>query len=193
MRWTFLLWWMLANTVGGAIIGALEEGGFQFFATLFLTGFVLGIAQWLVIRPYIGHTGWWVIASSVGWFLGILLNIMATGILNYIVQLLWAVGGLWEVFWLNLVHEPVTAAVLGVAQWFVLRRHIQHAGRWILASAVGGAVHGAVSAALCAAACQAITMKVSAEMATAVTYGAGWAGYGAVTGIMLVWLLQNRY
>ncbi len=74
-----------------------------------------------------------------------------------------------------------------------MRRHIQHAGWWILASAVGGAVHGAVSAALCAAACQAITMKVSAEMATAVTYGAGWAGYGAVTGIMLVWLLQNRY
>lgn len=190
MRWTFLLWWMLANTVGGAIIGALEEGGFQFLATLVLTGPVLGIAQWLVIRSYIGHTGWWVIGSSVGWFLGILLNIMATGILNSIVQVLLAVGGLWEVFWLNLVNEPVTAAVLGVSQWFVLRRHIQHAGRWILASAVGGAVHGAVGAALCAAVCQAIT---SAEMATAVTYGAGWAGYGAVTGIMLVSLLQNRY
>ncbi|MBF1989008.1 hypothetical protein [Fischerella thermalis] len=188
-----LLWWVLANAVGGAIVGALEEGGFQFFATLVLTGPILGVAQWLVLRHYIRHTNWWVIASILGWYLGFPVTLVTREILNPILlEMLLAVSKLWEVFWLNAVNQLVTFTVLGVAQWLVLRQHLQQAWWWILASSVGGFVNGAVSAAVCAAACQTIAMKVNAQMAGAIAYGSGWTGSGLVTGIMLVWLLPNR-
>ncbi|PMB17730.1 hypothetical protein [Fischerella thermalis] len=188
-----LLWWVLANTLGSAIVGALEEGGFQFFATLVLTGPILGITQWLVLRRYIRHTNWWVIASIFGWYLGIPVTLVTREILNpVLLEMLLAVSKLWEVFWLNTVNQFVTFTVLGVAQWLVLRQHLQQAWWWILASSVGGFVNGAVSAAVCAAACQTIAMKVNAQMAGAIAYGSGWTASGLVTGIMLVWLLPNR-
>jgi hypothetical protein len=188
-----LLWWVLANAVGGAIVGALEEGEFQFFATLVLTGPILGVAQWLVLRRYIRHTNWWVIASILGWYLGFPVTLVTREILNPILlEMLLAVSKLWEVFWLNAVNQLVTFTVLGVAQWLVLRQHLQQAWWWILASSVGGFVNGAMSAAVCAAACQTIAMKVNAQMAGAIAHGSGWTGSGLVTGIMLVWLLPNR-
>lgn len=101
-----LLWWVLANAVGGAIVGALEEGGFQFFATLVLTGPILGVAQWLVLRRYIRHTNWWVIASILGWYLGFPVTLVTREILNPILlEMLLAVSKPWEVFWLNAVNS----------------------------------------------------------------------------------------
>jgi hypothetical protein len=84
-----------------------------------------------------------------------------------------------DFFW----YIIMTGLVVGVAQWLVLRRYISHSGWWVLASAIGGAVHGAVGSAVCAVACQ--------VGGAALSSGAGWAGNGAVTGIMLVWLLPN--
>lgn len=185
------LWWTLVSASSGAIVGALEAGGFEFFATLVLTGFVVGIAQWWVLRGYIQSAIWWVLASALGWFVGINLAIVSGGLFNALIELLFAVGELGEVFWLNVVKQPVILAVFGVAQWLVLRRHVQ-AGWWVLASAVGGVVQGVVSTIICAAACQALTVSVGEQIATAVTYAAGWAGYGAVTGIVLAWLLHSQ-
>jgi hypothetical protein len=176
----------------------LEEGGFQFFATLVLTGPVIGVAQWLVMRRYIRATGWWVVVSSVGWWSGINLQILLGGLLNPSVQLLWQEFGLWEVFWINTVQEPVTLVSLGFCQWLLLRRRLPCVGWWILASAVGGAIKGSVSASVCAVACQPVAASVSqgqvgAMAAAALSYGAGWAGYSVVTGLVLVWLLWQHY
>ena len=192
------LWWTLANALGGALVGALEEGGFQFFATLVLTGPVIGVAQWLVLRRYIRATGWWVVVSSVGWWSGINLRILLGEILNRLVQSLWHEFGLWEVFWINTVQEPVTLVSLGFFQWLLLRRRLPCVGWWILASAVGGAIKGSVSASVCAVACQPVAAsvrngQVGAMAAAALSYGAGWAGYSVVTGLVLVWLLWQRY
>ena len=65
--------------------------------------------------------------------------------------------------------------VLGLLQWLVLRRQVARAGWWVLASTVGWVVGGFVSGITDAA--------------------AGWAVlgavYGAITGIVLVWLLRR--
>ena len=191
------LWWTLASALGGATVGALEEGGFQFFATLVLTGPVIGVVQWLVIRRYIRAVGWWVVASTVGWYIGVNFRFLLVGILNPLIQSLWQKFGLWEVFWLNTVKEPVTLTVYGASQWLMLRRSLSRAGWWILASAVGGIVKGAVEATVCAVACQPIAASVrngqGGVMAAALSYGAGWAGYGVVTGLVLMWLLPQPY
>ena len=192
------LWWILANALGGALVGALEEGGFQFFATLVLTGPVIGVAQWLVMRRYVRATGWWVVVSSVGWWSGINLQILLGGILNPLVQLLWHEFGLWEVFWVNTVKEPVTFVSFSFFQWLLLRRHLPYVGWWILASAVGGVLKGSVNASVCAVVCQPVAASIrngqlGAMAAAALSYGAGWAGYSSVTGIVLIWLLWQRY
>jgi hypothetical protein len=44
---------------------------------------------------------------------------------------------------ISLVLDGVMGLVVGAAQWFVLRQHIERAGRWVLISAVawaGGAI-----------------------------------------------------
>ena len=51
-------------------------------------------------------------------------------------------------FWLwwvlaSAVGFAVVRAGVGIAQWFVLRRHVSRAGWWVLASTVGYAVAGA--------------------------------------------------
>jgi hypothetical protein len=99
------LWWILASAASGAVVGALEEGGFQFFATLVLTGPLIGVAQWLVMRRYIRAAGWWVVASTLGWWIGINLRFLLVGILNPLIQSLWQEFGLWEVFWINTVRS----------------------------------------------------------------------------------------
>ncbi|RAM51646.1 MAG: hypothetical protein C6Y22_10550 [Hapalosiphonaceae cyanobacterium JJU2] len=188
-----LLWWVLANAVGGAVVGTLEEGGFQFFATLILTGPILGIAQWFVLKRYIRQAGWWVLASTVGWYLGILVTLITREIVNPIItEMLLTVSKSWEPFWLHVINQSVTFAVLGVAQWLVLSRHFQQSWRWILASSVGGLVNG-VLAGMLTLGLQTVAIKINAQMVGAIAYSTGWAGSGLVTGIMLVWLLTNPY
>jgi hypothetical protein len=190
------LWWVLANAASGAIVGALEEGGFQFFATLVLTGPVLGIAQWLVLRQYLQSTGRWVLASTGGWWLAISVRILLGGVLNPLAQLLWNRYGLWEVFWIDLVKEPVTLAVFGTVQWLVLQRYLWHTGLWVLASTVGGAVKGTLGSAVREVAYETVAAasiwngQVDAMVTAAVSYGVGWAGYGVVTAVGLVWILR---
>jgi hypothetical protein len=85
-----------------------------------------------------------------------------------------------QVFWSYVLVSFLASAVIGVFQWLVMRRHIQHSGWWVLASSMGGVVRGAAIAVI--------------KSVAGIVLGnvAGWFGYGAVTGIALVWLLQDR-
>ncbi len=62
----------------------------------------------------------------------------------------------------------------------MLRRHIEQASKWIVASALGGAVKGGVELVIGTAA-----GGLPGAMA-------GSLGYGMVTGVALVWLLKHR-
>jgi hypothetical protein len=45
---------------------------------------------------------------------------------------------------LGTVHSAVIGLILGIMQWLILRRHLEGAGRWVLATLIGSAVGGAV-------------------------------------------------
>ncbi|MDY6899900.1 MAG: hypothetical protein SWZ49_17740, partial [Cyanobacteriota bacterium] len=145
------LWlsWILATGVAGAFIGYMAAPG-DFFWELIASGFVVGIAQWLVLRHDIKFSIWWIPASGFGWILGIYLMVFTKDIFNPVVEFLKSTGIFWGVFWLNLVQQPINFAVLGFAQWLLLRRYFQYAGWWIIASALSGAFRGAVGAYACA-------------------------------------------
>ena len=151
------------------------------------------------MRRYIRPAGWWVLVSTGGWWLATNIRLLLGGVLDPLVQQLWHRYGLWEVFWINLVKEPVNLAIFSAVQGLVLPGNFWPASLWVLASTVGGAVKGVVSSAICAAVCRSVaiataTVGWNGQVATsALSYSAGWAGYGVVTGLVLAWLLQQRY
>lgn len=184
------LWWTLATTIGGAIVGALEESGFQFVATILFTGLFIGIAQWLVLRQYIPKAFWWIVVSALGWTFGLLLlssEVTLDPFFQFI-QFLSTLGA-WSVFWISLVGQPIVLAIFGAAQFPILRQFFHKAHWWILVSALGGALAGAGSSTI------AYILQpglLPAPFLTALSYGSGWLGYGIVTGICLQWLLRHQ-
>ena len=75
-------WWVLASAAAGygilaGFIGYSESLSFgtllRFTGVVALGGAVTGILQWLVLRSQVSRAGWWVLASSVGWALGVLV------------------------------------------------------------------------------------------------------------------------
>ncbi len=74
-------WWILASIPAGYGIFLAGDIGIEEslnFGTLLssigvvaLGGAVAGILQWLVLRRQVSRAGWWVLASTVGWALGV--------------------------------------------------------------------------------------------------------------------------
>lgn len=185
------LWgqWIIASTAGGAVVGLLEVR-FQFLATLVLAGFVVGAAQWLILRAYIAHAWLWIIASGVGVILGNLLQIEIRGS-SQLTTWLSEHLGLWEVFWLNFVSQPIVLVIASLLQWLILRRYRQSLW-WIPVSLVGGMLLGATSATFCSVGCDAVASSVNAQVSTALTYASGWAAYGMVTGGLIARLIRSK-
>ena len=187
-----LLAWIIANSVGGFLIGFLENNGAQFMATLFLSGAVVGSLQWIVLRS-MGKRGlpWviWPIASGLGWILSTLLSIVTLSTTT-IAGSLMAQFGLWEAFWINLILRPIEISCMAAAQGVILGYSTHFKARilgiWILASCLGGALHGAVSALLCDAFCPVLPSAI-----VGIVHSMGWAAYGITTGIALVQILST--
>ena len=181
------LWWTLATTIAGAIVGALEESGFQFVATIFFTGLLIGAAQWLVLRQYMPKAFWWIVVSALGWTFGIALVSFYIALFDPLIQFLRTLGA-WPVFWSNLVIRPIELAIFGAAQLPILTRFVRKAHWWILISALGGALKGASSSTVA----YILPGLLPTPFPTALSYGAGWLGYGIVTGIFLQWVLRHQ-
>lgn len=190
----FQLFWILASAAGGGVTGTLEAGRFQFLATLVLMGFLVGIAQWLVLQWYVHRAFWWFPATGIGMVLGNLAQIslqpigqLATGLYQWI--------GLWEVFWLNGLIWPVVLLVTGLLQWVVLQvlfRPASGSGWWILVSIAGGLLYGIAGATFCYLACDGVAAVTNGQVSTALTYAVSWAAYAAGTGWFLAGLIRQN-
>ena len=88
-------------------------------------GMLVGVLQWLVLRPHLARAGRWVLAS--------LGAAAVVGIVVFGVGVVSADAG-----WIGGVS--VFGTVVGVFQWAVLRRHVPRAGWWVLASTAGWVV-----------------------------------------------------
>jgi len=177
------LWflWILASVLSGSL-----RHFFPLTGLFLLTGPALGFFQWLVLRCYVWHLGWWVMASISGWSIAFFITYpfeVGSKIAATVPKGELIVAGVpvnMQVFWSYVLVALLASTVIGVFQWLVMRRHIQHSSWWILASSIGGALRGATIA---------VIQSVGGAALGAVV---GWLGYGAVTGIVLVWLLQDH-
>ncbi|MCC5636921.1 hypothetical protein LC593_13835 [Nostoc sp. CHAB 5844] len=174
--------WIVANIYSEF----LEE--FSFWLE---TGFA--IAQWLVLQRYLRSIGGWIFLSAGGWIVAFyLIHIvdigqwivimfpegeLAIGAETVEIQILWTRSAVRFLEWL----------IIGFCQWLVLRRHINYASWWILASALGGAVKSPLEFMVRLAAMGSFSPNVASY------FGAifGALGYGVVTSIALIWLLKD--
>jgi len=153
-RWTYnsFLVWMLSGFFGfcimfliigiplsllNRILGAtfvmngvthITEDYLSQFVAIPLIAVGVSLIQYFVLRSSLARTGWWFWATSLGWmlaFAGIGLNFSAVYILpqNPVVS--------------SLLSGTLIGALIGLAQWLVLRGRAAHAGWIIPANALG--------------------------------------------------------
>jgi len=129
--------WLLSGPLGAALLLAFDliskplnglpsflDGNILralgFLAALALT---VAIFQWLLLRPYLPHAGWWILVTGLGWLAGGFLFIAAAILL--LSQDLTSIAGVLLVF-------ALLGLAVGLAQWLFLRRIFPRAGWWVL-------------------------------------------------------------
>ena len=99
---------------------------YLFNYTFFLfAGLATGGLQYAFLRRYLPRMGWWVLATTGGWLLGMLLFLIP-GWLN-----------LTKIFLNFGLMFVLVGLAVGIAQWLLLRRRLSQAGWWIAANVVG--------------------------------------------------------
>jgi hypothetical protein len=98
-------------------------------------GLSLGTGQWLVLRHRFGDLRWgaWAGATAIGGGLAWALGMSLGGRLGH-------PPPMWLMALLLLASGLVFGAILGAAQWVVLRRHARRSLRWVAANAAGWTV-----------------------------------------------------
>lgn len=174
VRTTWLLW--TAATVVGLGAPALFFAGAAIFYPVGLLGYTLlpAVLQWWVWRRHWSEPGWWIAATTAGVLSGILFGV------SYILQDLY-IGVRGELD--TVLTWSAFGAVLGIAQWLVLRRRFDHAYVWVLANVLSWPA-GWVIARLIG-----LALNIGdVDWADPVVRP---AVVGAATGLALVWLLRR--
>lgn len=71
-------WWVVASTVGGAIVGVgaaslSSEIEVSLIIAYGLSGAILGMLQWIVLRRQTSRAWLWILASPLGWAIAVLI------------------------------------------------------------------------------------------------------------------------
>jgi hypothetical protein len=132
----------------------------------------------------------WVRATALGaalaWVLGIAASTYAQGGLRS-----GATPSATAVLVVAVAGGLVLGAVLGTAQWWELRKHVRHAGSWIIANAFAWSI-GLLVAVAGASSIEGETPLVLTAMIGALTGAVTGILVGALTGLALLPLLQRR-
>ena len=129
----FSLWlsWTLATALGmlagylsvAPFVSSLDLGIARVIVPI-VSGIFLGLAQWLVLRPYISKSYDWILNHAVGWVVGYTLGL-------FVVQLLSKTP-------LGMLIGFISFGVIvALFQYPALRREIPHLATWILANVAG--------------------------------------------------------
>ena len=173
------LYWNLGNLLGWAFLLALRtalpdvESNSYFFVGLLILGIPFGLAQWLVLRRFLPVSPLWVMTIPISWFFFYFIA--------YIIP---------ESLWQNVDDEAtstltlgflVMGAMMGLSQWFILRRKLTRAALWILGSSLGvGLGFGIVLA------------TGLMNQSESISFWVVILVYSITTGSLLSWLLNHK-
>jgi hypothetical protein len=175
MAWVIA--WGLISLIEGVVGGTIQIGGQTRITEDALLAYILypllslliGLLQYVLLHRYLSRAGWWIAGTMLGWPLG--------GALIYVTYTIWPFSLSGDPVWLAALALAFVGTTTGLLQWLVLRRQVGDAGWWILASLVGWGLAGLFLGA---------TITSPAEMLIV------GAVPGAVTGLVLWWLLARR-
>lgn len=146
--------WVLANIIGfvvGAAVGIklsrlagpagpLTVSIFVFSAML---GVSIGLAQWVVLLRWV-RADLWILASTVGWLLGFPISYPIS--FAVAMFLLSSQGSAKENLFFSLaVGGAILGALIGLAQWLVLRNQMSGSSLWIWFNVVGYSLSYAIA------------------------------------------------
>ena len=182
----FGLWlgWTLATAVGMLVgflpslllINVLDLQWSRVVIPL-LAGFLIGLAQWAVLRNYLVNSHDWILAGGTSWAVGYAIGLFLINTLSGT-----ALGGL--------IGFALFGAIVAAVQWPILRREIPHISSWIIANMLGwtaGFYLSQVFLTLFFSNVPAINPVVSTAFISVVT---GLVA-GAITGLALVWIVRK--
>jgi hypothetical protein len=184
----FLIWWTGLTLAGGLAgnfiadrLGLGVPGGRTDDAILLsmlasgLFALCVSLAQWVLLRRLFSGAAAWLLAGTLGRAFGMLVGSMAIVIMSHLFGLQ---AGLWS----SAVYLGVRAAVLGLAQWLVLKQWRTKAGWWVLGSAIGWALGPTL-----------VTLFIPSVAASAPLVGdlSSLAIAGATTGAFMMWIMRQ--
>jgi hypothetical protein len=115
-----------------------------------VTGILVGLNQWFLLRRKIPRVDRWLLVSSLGWTAGsVLFNLIDNAVFGTVNLALFGKVDLAAVWTASSVIGGVAGGVvgggsLGIIQWIVLKGEISRAGKWILASSLAWAASNGV-------------------------------------------------
>ena len=193
-EWVFWGKWVLATILGDVVASTLIYST-SFYSVLYnslgfygaqwisvpIYGVIVGIAQWFVLRQQISRAGWWILATFMG-------RVANFGLVNTGFGTLYALLSYSSASWIT---QPIYGAILGIAQWFVLRQQVSRAGWWILATTIGVLISNKILYSGGMELFRPIGGFFGSILGPPIVGGIDGMVIGAITGIALVWLLRN--
>ena len=139
-------------------------------------GFMVGLAQWVVLRKYVNEVSDWILAAGASWAVGYALG-------------LFIINGLTGTGLDGLIGYILFGIIVGFVQWPLLRREIPNVWMWILANVIGWTSGFFLS-------------QISLDLffngpaidpvaSTSVISGVSGLVAGAITGVALIWIVRQ--
>ena len=91
-----------------------------------IIGLLTGVFQYILLRRYLPHMGWWVAATLVGWLSPLLIRFIPSATNTFLIML----GML------------LIAATMVLPQWWMLHQRVGHAFWWLIAFGLGWGMVG---------------------------------------------------
>ena len=130
-RWIFYIGWVALNAI--AVIMAWyitfaimdlvtgEDDSLIFILLFPIIGLLTGILQYILLRRYLPHMGWWLAATFLGWLMPFVWFFIFSRVVIPGSSTVRIVLGM-----------IVLGTTVALPQWWLLRKRVQHAWWWVL-------------------------------------------------------------
>ena len=177
LEWTLATaFGMLLGFLPSLVLVNIMDLGFARLIVPLFAGFLIGLAQWVVLRKYVNEVSDWILAAGASWAIGYALG-------------LFIINGLTGTGLDGFFGYVLFGVIVALVQWPLLRREIPNVWMWILANVVGWTAGFYLS-------------QVSLDLlfdgpsiapiaSTSVISGVSGLVAGAITGIALIWIVRQ--
>lgn len=140
--WFFYFGWVALNAIAVIVAWYItwaimplvtERGDDSLLLVLFfpIIGLLTGILQYILLRRYLPHMGWWIAATFLGWLMPF--------VIGFIFSNLFIPGSSTVRIVLGMIVLGTTVAL---PQWWLLRKRVRHAWWWVLVFGLAWGVVG---------------------------------------------------